>query len=105
MKRKRTKPVAAIVSFTKEEFELLKQTAEDSDRLDDTYADWRANVDRTRAIMKAAGAETFELNVTVAEIEAYCRINGEKNTGATRAQLSQKLASGTLHRSALHGPK
>jgi len=67
--------------------------AKDSATLDATYEDWRKNVDNVKQILIDKGPEVIEVNLTVAEIEAYCLEKGLENIGATRAQLVQEKLS------------
>lgn len=86
----------AISCFSEEEFKLLKATAEDRDALDDTYEDWRKNVERFKKFMRESGMETMDVELTVAEIKAYCLEHGLENNGATRARLVSEKANAML---------
>ena len=96
LKKLRAKTISGtllgISSFSESEFELLKQTALDKDNLDDTFANYRANVENVKAKLLAAGARSvIEVPLTVAEVEAYCQQTGKPNIGATRAELVQSI--------------
>lgn len=82
----------AISCFSEVEFKLLKATAKDGDTLDDTYEDWRKNVENFKKFMRESGVTTIYVELTVAEIEAFCLEHDLENNGATRARLVSEKA-------------
>lgn len=69
----------------------------DRDALDDTYEDWRKNVEGVKKTLRECGIRIVDVELTVAEIEAYCLEHGVENNGATRSQLVVVKAK-ALHR-------
>ena len=85
-------PVFSFASFDEYEFMLLKIRAADADKLHDTYADWRADLDRIKREAQAKGVEVQEIPMTVLELDDYCLLNDCPLDGKARAAFAAEKA-------------
>lgn len=74
--------------FDPPQWELLKASAEDSDKLDDTYEDWLANAGRTAKSLETEGFEVVMIQVDVAELNQWCAERGLSQNGKSRAEFA-----------------
>ena len=49
-------------------------------------------MERFKKFLRESGMETMDVELTIAEIEAYCLEHGCENNGATRAKLVSEKA-------------
>lgn len=62
----------ALCWYQPEEWEKLKQNADDAIDLDDTYKEWKKNANDMIRLIQSAGRKVQKINVNVDELEAWC---------------------------------
>jgi len=77
-----------ICWYRKEEWEALLASADDADTMHATWAEWRQAALELVNKCVAAGIVAARVEVTVEEIEEYCRTRGVMNTGKARSELA-----------------
>lgn len=86
--------VTGIAWYKKEEWEELLRSAEDADKMAETWQEWRQKALEFLEGTARHGRETIPVTITVEEISAYCEAQGLRNTGRTRSELaSMKVAA------------
>lgn len=85
--------VIAIASFSREDWEKLKQIAEDQDELHDTYEEWQKDVLELQRTIMGAGRFSLRISVTAEELQQWCKDNGLPLNGGSRSQYAQLRAT------------
>ena len=81
-----------IASYTKEQWQLLKERAVDRKKLDSTYADWEKKRDQTIAMLRGKSYEPVLVPMVLAEVEAWCKARMQLNTSENRTLIcTEKL--------------
>jgi hypothetical protein len=78
--------VAGIAVYLPHQYGRLLATAEDADKLNNTWEEWRAVLDESKRNMRAIGIEPIEVVLDLDEFEKYCAERGLRNVGGTRAE-------------------
>jgi len=78
--------VTVLAWYSEEEWPRLKQVAADADALDDTYEDWRQNIQGLIRTLALNDLPYIKYHVSVDELEAWCRVEGRPNDSAARAE-------------------
>jgi hypothetical protein len=88
--------LTGVVWYKKEEWEELLRVADDADTMHATWAEWRQAA--LSLLEKFAASEVLltPTEITVAEIEDYCRRRGIKNTGQARSELAGAKAAQSI---------
>lgn len=83
----------SICYYTFESYNELKKVADDKDTLCDTYADWM--IEFTKAVngLKEQGMEVMPVNISIEELEKWCKRHKLKNTGSSRSKYAAEIAS------------
>jgi hypothetical protein len=84
--------VVAFCWYQPEEWEKLKQTAADAEKLDDTYQDWKQNANDMIRFVRAAGRQVQKINITVEALNAWCQARGRENNSAARSHYATAMA-------------
>jgi hypothetical protein len=77
-----------IVWYKKEEWEEFLASADDADTMHPTWAEWRQAALELLEKSAASGVVLTPTEITVKEIEEYCRSRGVKNTAQARSELA-----------------
>ena len=80
--------VTAIATYNPAQWKTLIETAADSDRLEDTWEEWRANKEKLTMELRARGLSFVEIGLDVDEINRFCAEEGIPNDGCARARLA-----------------
>ncbi|MCB0179696.1 MAG: hypothetical protein KDI62_15800 [Anaerolineae bacterium] len=91
--RRQRGPIVGIAWYTPEQWDRLKQVAEDADALDDTYDDWLKNASHNLQTFKKRGFHMVKVPLDVEEWMAWCQKNGNALNGGSRAQFTSMKAS------------
>jgi len=95
---KSTKPdlVCGVAIYLPHQWDRLLATAEDRDKLEGTWEEWRAVLDESERNMRAIGIEPVEVLLDIDAFEKYCAERGLRNVGGTRAEyVAEMLAKHT----------
>jgi len=78
--------ITAVAVYLPEQYGRLLATAEDADKLNPTWEEWRTVCEETKRNMRSIGIEPVDVLVDIDEFEKYCAERGLKNAGGTRAE-------------------
>jgi hypothetical protein len=89
-----SQPVGVGVAwYTEDQWHLVKAASTDSERFEETYAEWLAMAEKSTKDMLAAGIVTERVPLVASELLAWCVAHGKANNAATRsAFVSQVMA-------------
>ena len=79
--------IVGVAWYTEDQWQLVKAAATDSERFEDTYADWVAMAEDSFKNMLTAGIVTKRVPVVASELFAWCLAHGKENNAAARAQF------------------
>ena len=82
-----------IACYQKDQWELFLKIADDRDKLEKTWDDWRGNVDRVIKNMKDLGKEVEEIEIDLDDLANYCKERNLPNTTKTRSRYIAYLLS------------
>jgi hypothetical protein len=93
MKNRKGKPemVMGVAIYLPYQWDRLLATAEDRDKLEGTWEEWRAVLDESERNMRSIGIEPIEVVVDMDEFEKYCAKRGLSNVGGTRAEYVAEM--------------
>jgi len=72
------------------EWEILKRTATDSEKLDDSYEEWKSNANRAVSELNAQGIKIKKISMKMYEFESWCKENGCINNSEARSEYAAK---------------
>lgn len=91
-KKRDSKLVAGVAWYRAEQWQRLREVAEDVDDLDDTYEAWLLSADRMLRESAASGLSIEKVDMNVQELLAWCNARGMAVNGKARSQyVSEKL--------------
>ena len=94
--RGKQRMVIGVAIYLPHHWDRLLATAEDRDKLEGTWEEWRAVLEESERNMRAIGIEPIEVVLDMDEFENYCAERGVKNVGGTRAEyVAEMLAKQT----------
>jgi len=82
-----------IACYRRDQWELFLDMADDRDKLEKTWEDWRANVNRVIKNLKDLGKEVEEIEIDLNDLANYCKENNLPNTTKTRSKYVADLLS------------
>ncbi len=77
----------AVGWYTEEEWRKVKEAAVDSERFEETYAEWETMAEDAIQKMLIAGLTAEKFYVNSEEFLSWCIIHGRKNDASARAQF------------------
>lgn len=80
----------AFCWYEADEWEKLKQTAVDSEILDDSYEEWKSNANSAIKTFKAQGLEITKIAMRMDEFNAWCLENNSENNSEARSSYAAK---------------
>lgn len=92
-KRQDRKPLVGIAWYTPEQFERLKEVADDPDAMDDTHNEWLINATNTMRRLKKEGHQVKKVPLDIDEWVAWCQQHDKPLTRASRSQYTSEKAS------------
>lgn len=84
--------VYSFAWYQRDDWQLLKESVEDPDTLDDSYEEWRKNANKTISDFKSSGQQVVKISVNVAELLDWCRNKGVAPNGKARSEYAAYLA-------------
>jgi hypothetical protein len=84
--------VVAFCWYQPEEWEKLKQSAADAEKLDDTYKEWKKNANDMIRFVRTAGRNVQKINIKIEALEAWCKTEGRENNSAARSHYATAMA-------------
>lgn len=76
-----------VGEYRKEDYQEIFRISVDKDNMEDTWEKWKANKNRTIKKFQNMGLKTVDIIVKPKELVNYCRENGLKINGKSRAQF------------------
>lgn len=94
----RPKPVTPMVRvgvawYTEDQWPLVKASATDAERFEDTYADWVAMAEDSIRRMRASGIVAERVPIIASELLAWCLAHGKVNDASARAKFVSEVQS------------
>jgi hypothetical protein len=86
--------------YSEDQWQLIKASATDAERFEETYADWVAMAEESMKNMLAAGIVAERVPVIASELLAWCLAHGKKNNASARAEFVSQLQSRRQERDA-----
>lgn len=81
-----------IAYFTEEEWQKLRTVVKDPSTLDETYAAWKAGIDRLKSSLLEQGLRYELIDIRIDDLLAWCRRKKCEPDSAARSEYaSQKL--------------
>lgn len=81
-----------IAWYHREQWELLKACADDSDGLAETYERWLAHTSRQICRLMQQGIQVQKVWIDIGEWLAWCELHHKSKTAASRSEfVAQKL--------------
>ena len=82
-----------IACYQKDQWRLFLKMADDRDKLEKTWEEWRSNVNRVIKNLKDLGKEVEEIEIDLNDLINYCKENNLQNTTKTRSKYVADLLS------------
>ncbi len=83
---------SAIASYEPDQWEALLASAADREKLEDTWGEWNAGVEKLIAEFQARGIPYLRVPLDIEEIKQFCEEQGIANDGKARAALAARKA-------------
>jgi len=80
------KTVINLASYRKEDWNRFKESADDKEKLHDTWDEWRKSFMNTKVSLESEGFNVREVILDIDDLIQFCRQKGLKNDGSTRSQ-------------------
>ncbi len=81
-----------IGEYRKKDYKEILRVSEDRDNMDESWKEWKTSKNRAIKNFQKMGMKTIDIIVTPEELVKYCRENGLKINGESRADfISYKL--------------
>jgi hypothetical protein len=90
-KPNQSRMVMGVAIYLPHQWDRLLATAEDRDKLEGTWEEWRAVLEESERNMRAIGIEPIEVVLDMDEFEKYCAERGLRNVGGSRAEYVAEL--------------
>ena len=85
------KMLIGIGFYRRDQYPLLLETANDRDKLEDTYDEWLNTLKKGLKRFKSKGIKPIKVDVDMNELLAFCKEYGLENNGETRSQFFAQL--------------
>ena len=82
-----------IACYRKDQWELFLDMADDRDKLEKTWEDWRTNLNRVINDLKNLGKKVEEIEIDLNDLANYCKEKNLPNTTKTRSRYIADLLS------------
>jgi hypothetical protein len=83
---------AAIATYRKDQWEMLRATAADRDNLEETWEEWNTGLEKLVAKLEAGGILYVRVLLDVEEIQRFCQEQGIPNDSTARSKLALSKA-------------
>ena len=93
--KKRTQfMIVGITWYTDETWAQVKAMATDSERFENSFAEWQAMAVSARRELQRSGARALEFHIIPQELFDWCTLNNKVNSAESRAEfVSEKLTA------------
>jgi hypothetical protein len=81
-----------IAWYRRGQWFLLKQSAVDSDIIEDTYEEWEEEAEKAVQKLIASGLQPYKVDVDVFELEKWCTEKGLPNDSKARSRFAAERA-------------
>lgn len=81
----------SVAVYLPHQYGRLLATAEDADKLNNTWEEWCAVLEESERNMCAIGIEPIEVVLDIDGFEQYCAERGLRNVGGTRAEYVAEM--------------
>jgi len=78
-------PLAGVCWYRQDQYDRFLASANDREKLEDTWAEWQITAERTIRQLRARGLEVRKVEIDLDDLLAYCMVEGKPNTAATRS--------------------
>ncbi|NQV70188.1 MAG: hypothetical protein HQ498_09195 [Pseudohongiella sp.] len=79
--------------YQREQWELLKESAADPERLDDSYEEWKTGANGAIQDLEKQGIYPKKVSVRVSELIEWCNEKGYELNGKARSEFATYLLS------------
>lgn len=87
-------PVAGVAWYSEDQWALVKASAADAERFENSYSEWVTMAEDALRNIQAAGLKPVRVLLTASELSAWCIARGKPNDAGARAQFaSEKMGS------------
>ena len=80
--------VYALAWFQPKEWQVLKETVDDPDSLDDSYDEWRKQANSAIREFHSRGNKVKKVSIKVSELLMWCESKGIKPNSKARAEFT-----------------
>lgn len=84
-KKHSPRPAIGVAWYDELNWAMVKATALDPHRFDNSFAEWLATATRTLASLKRSGTDVAPVQIIATELIAWCRATRRQNDAAARA--------------------
>jgi hypothetical protein len=78
----------AVATYTREQWGKLIQVADDRDKLESSWEEWKAGKEEAIANLRRQGFEPIEIHVDVDALQKFCQERGLRNDSGARAEYA-----------------
>jgi hypothetical protein len=97
-KRKSVKSMKlAVACYSRDQWQQLLATADDSKELESTWEEWRENADKLIGRLKSGGADITEVLIDVNDLNEYCQIHNLPNNAETRSEYVTRILGSEIY--------
>jgi hypothetical protein len=86
-KHKKNESPIGLAWYSREQWELLKQAADDADGMDDTFSQWERNAQNAHRVLRQSGYAVEIVDVDVAELLGWCKSQRRPLDGEARSEF------------------
>ena len=79
------KAVVGVCWYRQDQYERFLASADDRDKLEDTWAEWQVTAERVLRQYRARGLNIRKVEVDLDDLLAYCHAEGRLNDAAARS--------------------
>lgn len=80
-----------VAWYSESQWQTLREVAKDPETLEATYSDWRTVFEQGLLDRAAAGVVAERVEITVADLRDWCRVQHRPLDGAARAAFAAEL--------------
>jgi hypothetical protein len=80
--------VMALATYTRKQWDKLMEVADDCDKLESSWEEWKAGKEEAIANIRRQGFEPIEIPVDVDALQEFCRQRGLRNDSGARAEYA-----------------
>jgi len=89
--------MTGVAWYRREQWELLRAMAADTDNLEKTYDEWLVVAEKAIRELQLLGLELRKVDVDVNELAAWCQAQGRPLDGGARAEFARSRLEDAGH--------